>query len=130
MASQFRERRSKNLIGKKAGSVRIIVDEAAVAEFVAQNKYIRDEIVGVAQKVASEAAGTASAAENGAGGRIDGYAAAGFSVQYESRGNKRPRVNIVSNADPKISMAAHFHTQKRDGVGHLRAALYKFTTRG
>lgn len=113
-----------------ANAWKVVVEEGALAEFVATNKPLRDELVSVAQKVASEAASTASAAENGSGGSIDGYAAAGFSVQYESRGSKRPRINIVSNADPKISMAAHFFTQRRDGVGHLRAALYKFTSRG
>lgn len=110
--------------------VKIVYDELAIAEFVNRNKYIRDELVHVAQSVAAEAQATASRAEEGSSGRITGYAEAGFSVQYESRGSKRPRVNIVSNADSKTAMAAHFHTQIRDGVAHLRAALYKFTSRG
>lgn len=81
------------------------------------------------ESVRTEAQATASSAEEGAGGRIDGYASAGFTVSYEARG-KRPRVLIKSNADGDTITAAHFHTQKRDGVGHLRAALYKFTRRG
>lgn len=109
---------------------RIVWDESAFAEFVSRNKYIRDALVYTAQDVASEAQATASDAEGGPGGTIDGYAAAGFSVVYQSRGGKRPRVNIVSNADGETAMAAHFNSQRKDGVGHLRAALYKFTGRG
>lgn len=110
--------------------VRIQFDEGAFAEFIARNKYIRDALVYTAQDVAAEAQATASDAENGAGGRIDGYASAGFSVDFESRGNKRPRVNIKSNADGDTAMAAHFNSQRKNGVGHLRAALFKFTGRG
>ena len=109
---------------------RVKIDEAGLAEFYAKNKGVRDSIVGVAQAVASQAASTADAAQRGSGGSITGYAEAGFSVVYQSRGSKRPRVNIVSNADGATAMAAHFYTQKRDGVGHLRAALYRFTHRG
>lgn len=110
--------------------VKIVFDEAAFAAFVAKNKYIRDELVYTAQAVQGEAQATADSAQNGAGGRLAGYAEAGFSVDYQSRGGNRPRVNISSNADPATALAAHFYTQKRDGVGHLRAALYKFTQRG
>ena len=90
---------------------------------------IEKALVEFGDKVAAEASATASSAEEGPGGRIDGYAAAGFSVVYERR-SKRPRVLVKSNADPETAMAAHFHTQWRDGVAHLRAALYKFTKRG
>lgn len=110
----------------KSGA-RVVVHEDGIADFLRMNKPVRDMMVGLAQQVADEAQATASSAENGPGGRIDGYAAAGFSVQWESRGG-RPRVNIVSNADPKTFLAAHFYSQLRDGVGHLRAALYKFST--
>lgn len=113
-----------------ARGVRVVVDEAALATFVATNKPIRDVLVSTAQEVASEAQATAQSAQKGPGGRISGYAEAGFSVVYESRGAKRPRVNVVSNADPMTALAAHFYTHRRDGVGHLRAALYKFTKRG
>lgn len=109
---------------------KVVVDEAGLAAFYSQNKGLRDGLVGVAQAVAQQAQATADAAQKGAGGRLDGYAQAGFSVVYQSRGSKRPRVNIVSNADGKTAMAAHFYTQKRDGVGHLRAALYRLTHRG
>lgn len=110
--------------------IRVVIHEDGLTALVNENKYIRDALVGTAQSVASEAQATANDAQGGAGGRLDGYAQAGFSVQYQSRGGKRPRVNVVSNADGKTAMAAHFYTQKRDGVGHLRAALYKFTGRG
>ena len=109
---------------------KIVFDELALAELVSKNKYIRDELVHTAQAVAAEAQATADSAQNGSGGRLTGYAEAGFKVEYQSRGGKRPRVNIISNADPETALAAHFYTQKRDGVGHLRAALYKFTRRG
>lgn len=109
---------------------KVEVDEAGLAEFVSQNKPLRDMLVSTAQAVANQAAATASDAEEGPGGRIDGYASAGFTVEYESRGGKRPRVNIKSNAPGAIAMAAHFHSQLKDGVGHLRAALYSVTGRG
>lgn len=110
--------------------VKIVYDEQAIAEFVGKNKPIRDLLVHTAQDVAAEAQSTASDAENGSGGTIDGYAAAGFKVVYESRGGKRPRVLVVSNADSATATAAHFHSQRKNGVAHLRAALYKFTQRG
>lgn len=110
--------------------VKIVFDEQALTNLVAQNKYIRDELVGTAQKVAAEAQATASDAENGSGGKISGYSDAGFSVEYQSRGGKRPRVNVKSNADGETAIAAHFNSQRKNGIGHLRAALYKFTTRG
>lgn len=110
--------------------VKIVFDEAEFTQFIRENKYIRDELVHTAQAVAAEAQATASDAENGTGGKISGYADAGFSVVYESRGSKRPRVNIKSNADGETAIAAHFNSQRKHGVGHLRAALYKFTSRG
>jgi hypothetical protein len=113
-----------------ASKVKIVIHEKALSEFVTQNKYIRDELVGVANLVAAEAKSTAQSAQNGPGGTIAGYAEAGFSVVWEARGGKRPRVNVVANADPNMSLRAYFYTMKRDGVDHLRAALYKFTKRG
>lgn len=110
--------------------VKIVYDEQALTDLVNRNKYIRDELMGVAGAVAREAQATASEAEEGAGGTIDGYAAAGFSVEWQNRGGKRPRVNIKSNAPAETATAAHFHTQRRDGVAHLRAALYKFSGKG
>lgn len=109
--------------------VKVVVDNDAVAMFLRNNKPVRDLLAGEARKVATEAQATADAAQEGSGGRIDGYAQAGFSVRWVMRG-RRPRIDIVSNADPKTATAAHFHTQKRDGVAHLRAALYKITFRG
>lgn len=113
-----------------ANFVKVTVHEQGIADLLEANPAIRAQLMGVAEGVAAEAQRTASAAEEGSGGRITGYADAGFSVQWEARGGKRPRVNVVSNADKKTFMAAHFHTQKRDGIAHLRAALYKFTRRG
>lgn len=114
----------KFYIPKSSGGTNVIVDEQGIADLLEANKDIRDALVKTAQDVANVAASTASSAEEGAGGRIDGYAAAGFSVEWEARGGKRPRVNVVSNADSETATAAHFHTQIRDGVAHLRAALY------
>lgn len=112
-----------------AKKVKVVVDNSALAEFLRSNKPVRDLLAGEARKVADTAQATASSAEKGAGGRIDGYAAAGFTVRWVTRG-RRPRIDIVSNADGKTALAAHFYSQKRDGVAHLRAALYKITYRG
>lgn len=107
----------------------VVVDPRGVADFLKDNKDVRDLLARTAGEVQSEAQMTADAAQKGEGGRLDGYAQAGFSVVWELRG-RRPRIIIKSNADAKTSMIAHFYTQKRDGVGHLRAALYKITNRG
>lgn len=111
-----------------ASAIKIVIDKEVLADLVESNKYIKDEILDVAAQVQAQAQATASAAENGPGGTISGYAAAGFKVEWEQRSG-RPRANVISNAPGEIAMAAHFNTQKRDGVGHLRAALYKFTSR-
>ena len=86
-------------------------------------------MMNLGEQVAAEAEATASAAEKGPGGRIDGYAAAGFSVKWDE-GKRRPRVIIASNADPETALRAYFYTQKVWGVAHIRQALYKFTTKG
>lgn len=112
-----------------ARNVKVVIDEQGVKEFLQKNKEVRDLLVGVGQDVAAEAQATASDAEKGPGGRLDGYADAGFSVEWENRAG-RPRVNVVSNADPQTTLGVYFSTQKRWGVSHLRRALYKFTTRG
>lgn len=107
---------------------RVVIDNAGVADFLNHNKDVRDMLNREAQRVKAEAAATASEAERGPGGRIDGYASAGFSIKWIMRG-KRPQVQIVSNADSKTVTAVHFYTMKRDGVAHLRKALYSITTR-
>lgn len=109
--------------------VKVVVDNQGLVEFLRKNKPIRDMLNTEAQKVKANAEATASSAEEGAGGRIDGYASAGFSIRWVMRG-RRPRIDIVSNADGETATAAHFHTQLRDGVAHLRAALYGITFRG
>ncbi len=111
-------------------NVRVVVHEEGISSLLVKNPALRAQLMGVASQVASEAQATADRAEEGSGGRISGYADAGFSVEWQVRGGKRPRINVVSNADTKTFLAAHFHTMKRDGVAHLRAALYKFTRRG
>ena len=77
------------------------------------------------EKVAEELRATASDAENGPGGTIDGYAAAGFSVVYEPRG-RRPRVVVKSNAPGDIALAAGFNYYRKKGQLHFLASLYKF----
>ena len=106
-------------------SVKIVVAPRAVENFLKENKPVRDLMAGVAAQVQSEAAGTANEAQNGAGGRLQGYAEAGFSIKWIMN-SKRPQIRIYSNADGETATKVHFYTQKRDGVGHLRAALYKF----
>lgn len=112
-----------------ARNVKVVIDEQGVKEFLAENKDIRDLLIGVGRDVAAEAQATASDAEKGPGGRLTGYSDAGFSVEWQSRAG-RPRVNVISNADPQTALGVLFSTQKRWGVSHLRRALYKFTTRG
>ena len=111
-------------------NVKVVVHEEGIVQFMQENKQVRDMLVGVARSEANEAQATASDAEKGPGGRITGYADAGFSIEWQARGGKRPRVNVVSNADPMTALAAHFYTQKRDGVAHLRKALYSQTRKG
>ena len=109
-------------IPSQAGGVRVQVHPEGLRDFLRTNKAMRDDIMREANKVKAEAERTASSAEEGPGGRIDGYADAGFDVQWESR-SQVPRVNIVSLADKETFLAAHFHTIKRDGIAHMRAAL-------
>lgn len=118
---------AKSNFGKSTVTVK--VEPNGVENFVKQNKPFRDMLAKMAADVQAEAAATADSAQRGAGGRLDGYAQAGFSIKWITKG-KRPQVQIHSNADSKTATAAHFYTQKRDGVAHLRAALYKFTRRG
>jgi hypothetical protein len=117
-------RKSSKALFSGSGKTRVVVHEDGISEFLEMNPSVKAQLMGVAEQVAAKAQSTASRAEEGAGGRITGYASAGFSVVWEARGGKRPRVNIVSNADKKTFLAAHFHSQLRDGVAHLRAALY------
>lgn len=120
-------RTPKFAIPQASGGVRVVIDPLGLSEFLETNPTVKALLMAQGAVVASEAESTASSAENGAGGRIDGYAAAGFSVQWEARGGKRPRVVITSNADSETATAAHFHTQRRDGIAHLRAALNAVT---
>lgn len=96
-----------------------------------QSAEMRTGLIRQGEKVAEQAQATADAAQNGAGGKISGYAEAGFSVVFEARG-KRPRVIVKSNnTNPETLERVYWFTQKRDGVTHLRAALYKiFPKRG
>jgi hypothetical protein len=111
-------------------SVKVVVDPAGVDAFVTNNPAVRNLLMQTGYNVAAEANSTASDAEQGPSGRISGYASAGFSVEFQVRPGARPRVNVKSNAPGDIALAAHFSSQRRNGVGHLRAALYRFTSRG
>jgi hypothetical protein len=101
-------------------------DENAFYKFLKEDKSLNNFMAEQANKVLNEAKRTASDAENGAGGTIDGYASAGFRLEVES-GKKYNEYKIISNAKPKIALAALFHSQRKNGIAHLRAALYKFT---
>lgn len=104
----------------------VTIHESAVGKMLRENPGIKAKLMEGGAKVQAEAAATADAAQKGAGGTIDGYAQAGFSVVWEQR-SKRPRVVIRSNnTDPDTLERVYWYTQKRDGVTHLRAALYKF----
>jgi len=114
------------------------ISESAVAKLVFNRDGVRqlmndagmDRLLfGIGQQVQAEAEATAQNAQRGPGGTIAGYAEAGFSLTVEELGD-RPVAIIASKAQPEVAWAAHYYTQKRDGVGHLRKALYKFTRRG
>lgn len=108
--------------------VKIVYNKDRLGE-LAEEPEFRAFLMGIGKQVAGEAQATASDAEKGPGGTLDGYAAAGFSVVWENRG-RRPRVIIKSNASPQTALRVLFYTQKKSGVAHLRRALYKFTRRG
>ncbi len=111
-------------------SVKVVVNPADIDVFVTTNPAILKLLMDTGYNVAAEASATASSAEGGEGGRITGYASAGFDVEFQARPGARPRVNVKSNAPGEVAMAAHFNSQRKNGVGHLRAALYRFTSRG
>lgn len=98
-------------------------------EKLLKSKEIQQILMGEANKVQGTAKATAQAAQKGPGGELTGYAESGFSVEYRARG-RRPEVRVLSNADPEMALRVYFATQIRDGVAHLRAALYAHTTRG
>ena len=108
----------------------VFVDPKGLEDFLNNNPAVKSMLTDLGRDVAAEAQATADHAQLGSGGKISGYAEAGFTVQFETRSGRRPRVNIISNADEETFLRAYFYTQKRDGVTHLRKALYKFTKRG
>lgn len=105
---------------------KVVFIEGAFSELLRKNPKLKEVFTDEAEKVRNAAQATAQAAQNGPGGTIYGYAEAGFTWKWEARGN-RPRVTITSNADPEMALRAHFYTQKRDGIAHLRAALATIT---
>ena len=106
--------------------VKIKADKAEYRNLL-QNKKLINHMVDIGKEVKDEAEKTASAAENGPGGTLDGYAAAGFDVIVEKGRNKRPKILVASYADEDLALRVLFYTQKRDGRAHLRAALRKVT---
>jgi hypothetical protein len=106
---------------------RIEVDKKALGEWLQKNSGVEKILVNLGEKIRAEAARTASDAENGPGGKITGYAGAGFKVVYDKR-SRRPVCKIISNANNETAKAAHFNSQRKNGIGHLRAALYKYST--
>jgi hypothetical protein len=109
---------------------RIDFDQSAFDQFLAQNPGIRTALMTFAENVKNHAEATAQEAQQGPGGTISGYAEAGFQIEWDNSRSRLPRVLIKSKADSKTITAVHFYTMKRDGVSHLRNALYKFTVRG
>lgn len=74
------------------------------------------------QKVLAKAQATAGQAEQGSP-RLKGYAAAGFSMKVDNRGD-RPRVIIESNAPMPLFVRVLVSTAKNMGNGgHLRWAI-------
>lgn len=108
-------------------NVKVTIHEKEVKALASEPEF-KALLMGVAAQVKAEAEATAQDAQGGPDGKLHGYAEAGFSVEWQNR-SKRPRVNIVSNADGEMATRVHFSTQKRWGIGHLRRALYKVTAR-
>lgn len=109
-------------------NIKIELHDDGFRELLKSNEMYKT-VEDVAQQVLAEAKATASDAEKGSGGRIDGYASAGFRIEKHI-GGTRVEARVVSDADPETFLRAFFYTWKRDGVPHLRRALYKFTRRG
>ena len=107
----------------KGGGVKVVVDPRDVEAFLNENSAIRQLLLSTGEAVAGVASSTAQDAQGGPGGRLHGYAESGFKVEYES-GSKRPQVKVRSLADPMMALRVHFYSQRKNGVGHLRAALY------
>lgn len=108
--------------------VKVVIHDEAIDSFLEENPAVKNVLLDQGRKVLAEAEATASEAEGGDGGRLTGYAAAGFSLEYEKRSSGRPRVNIRSNlTDGEMLARIYFSTQKRWGVTHLRRALYSIT---
>ena len=118
------------MLGVALANVTKIVFEKNAIDQIAQESGIKKMMMNLGEQVIGEAEATASDAQNGAGGTLYGYAEAGFDLQWDSRGGKRPQVVVKSNADPEMALRVGFHSQKKWGVSHLRRALYKFTKRG
>jgi len=110
-----------------AKNIRVEFDKNELGKWLQDNDDVKKLTLDIAEKVRNEAARTASDAENGPGGKIDGYASAGFKVEYDKR-SKRPVAKIISNAPGSTALKAHFNSQRKNGIGHLRAALYSQTT--
>lgn len=108
--------------------VKIEVNKKDIQKWLSESKEVKKLLMDVAKDVEGEARRTASDAENGSGGTITGYESAGFKTEYDTSGNI-PVAKVVSNADGGTATAAHFNSQRKNGIGHLRAALYKFTTK-
>jgi hypothetical protein len=106
--------------------VKIEANKRAYQDLLTSREIV-NHLVNIGEKVKDEAVSTASSAEEGAGGTIDGYASAGFDVVINRGRNQRPQIRVVSYADTKTYLAAYFHTIKRDGIAHMRAALRKVT---
>jgi hypothetical protein len=110
-----------------AKNIRLDFNKNDLGKWLQDNNDVKDFTMKIAEQVRTEAARTASEAEKGPGGKLTGYASAGFKTEYDKR-SKRPVAKIISNADGQMATRVHLSTQRRNGVGHMRAALYSFTT--
>lgn len=102
------------------------IDSAAVGSLLSSEPALIALLQSEADRVKAAAVATAQDAQNGPGGTIDGYAEAGFTSEVEVR-SRRTRAVVRSNADGAIALAAHFNSQRKTGVAHLRAALKTIT---
>lgn len=93
-----------------------------IGRLLKANSAIADDLMRIGNEVLAKAEATASDAENGPGGTVDGYAAAGFGVYLMDHPN-RLQVIVASHADEETSRGAHFNSARKNGIPHLPKAL-------
>lgn len=98
------------------------IHKEQIGELLMANSAIADDLMKIGNEVAANMEATARDAENGPGGTVDGYAAAGFGVYLMNHPN-RLQVIVASHADEETSRGAHFNSARKNGIPHMAKAL-------